>query len=359
MISYDSFIVPLFAKAKAVGAPLSGTFELTSRCTLDCKMCYIHNQKINSLSTEKSTEWWLNLARDSRDAGMLLLLLTGGEPMLRDDFDDIYIGAKESGLLVSINTNATLITPERIKLFKELPPQRVNITLYGTSEETYRNLCGREGAYEKVVKAVKELKAAGVNIKLNYSITPYNVQDIPQAIEFAKTTDVPIQPVSYMFPPVRGCRGEATRLTPEAAANAHFMWNRLVVGDEDYREILKYSAEHDVYSDVCSDRMDCRAGSTVFWVTYDGTMTPCGMLTTPSIKIRNFTEAWQFIRKEREKITFPKECSACSLRKDCDFCAAVSKAETGEFNKLPPYACIKARKYKELITNFLKTDKNN
>ena len=79
---YNNF---LFSKAGSRGVPLSGTFELTSRCNLDCKMCYIHKRAndARAIQYEKSTEDWLALAEECQRAGMLILLLTGGEPFLR------------------------------------------------------------------------------------------------------------------------------------------------------------------------------------------------------------------------------------------------------------------------------------
>ena len=125
--------------------PLAGSFELTPRCTLDCKMCYIHRRSSDksAIAEEKDTKFWIDLATKARDAGMLILLLTGGEPLLRSDFDEIYRECKKLGLLVSVNTNATLLDEEKIRLFTEYPPQKINITLYGSSPETYGKLCGK------------------------------------------------------------------------------------------------------------------------------------------------------------------------------------------------------------------------
>ena len=90
--AYNLFINKLFMKADLGKIPLAGTFELTSRCTLDCKMCYIHKGICNkeAQSREKSTEWWLKLAEECKKRGTLNLLLTGGEPLIRNDFKDIY-----------------------------------------------------------------------------------------------------------------------------------------------------------------------------------------------------------------------------------------------------------------------------
>ena len=381
-LTYDTFISRLFDKATQTGTPLSGTFELTSRCTLDCKMCYIHSKARDKevIKKEKPTEWWLDLAKKAQKSGMLLLLLTGGEPMLRQDFDEIYLACKKMGLLISINTNATLIDEEKIRLFKENPPQRVNITLYGTSKETYGNLCGVPEAYDRVIWAIKALKEAGINVKINYTVTPYNKNDVFSASDFAEELGVPIQTVTYLFPPLRACAngGEniiasqtqhsevrisnselTTRLSSEDAAKAVFNLQKHRLGD-DFIDFLKYKQKEAPKTDYFDDcekegqRIRCRAGSTTFWVTWDGKMTPCGMVVEPVAEIgEDFQKAWSHIRKAREEIILPPECTNCEYKANCDVCAAVTYAETGKFNGLPTYVCEKAKAYAKLVEKAL------
>lgn len=193
----------LFSKAGSQGIPISGTFELTARCNLDCRMCYIHKRENDhaARSRELTTEQWLSLAQESQKAGTLLLL-TGGEPFLRPDFREIYTGCRRLGMMVSINSNATLIDDRMVEFLASDPPTRINITLYGASPETYGRLCGDPSAYERVVNAILALQAAGVLVKLNFSITPYNRQDALSVYQFAKDHGLAIQAASYMFPPV-------------------------------------------------------------------------------------------------------------------------------------------------------------
>ena len=362
-LTYDTFISRLFMKATETGTPLAGTFELTSRCTLDCKMCYIHSKARDKevIKKEKPTEWWLDLAKKAQGSGMLLLLLTGGEPMLREDFDEIYLACKKMGLLISINTNATLIDENKIKLFKENPPQRVNITLYGTSKETYGDLCGVPEAYDRVIWAIKALKEAGINVKLNYTVTPYNKDDVIGASDFAKELDVQIQTVTYMFPPLRACADcrEAVRLSADDAAQTLFNIQKHRLGD-DFINFLKYNQKENPQTDYFDDcekegqRIRCRAGSTTFWVTWDGKMTPCGMMVEPVAQVDDgFENAWKKIRKEREQIILPPECTNCEYKANCDVCAAVTYAETGKFDGLPTYVCEKAKAYAKLVEQAL------
>lgn len=344
----------LFIKADAKGIPLAGSFELTPRCTLNCKMCYIHKSSFDktAIAEEKDTGFWLDLAKDARDAGMLMLLLTGGEPMLRPDFDEIYRECKKLGLLVSVNTNATLIDEDKLRLFSEYPPHKVSVTLYGASSETYGKLCGNSSAYQRVVDSIYELKKAGVNLKLNYSITPDNVADIPAVTAFIKELGVPAIAASYMFGSVRNC-GEAYRLTAEDAARAQLEWHRGMLGDEELANRLRSDSPPEQVGELCSQRISCRAGLSTFWVTWQGEMTPCGMMSGPNIPVTDFAGAWQAIRAEREKIFLPAECSGCKHRKKCDMCAAVSLGETGRSDGVPPYACQKAYEYSRLCDEFI------
>ncbi|MBR2867756.1 MAG: radical SAM protein [Clostridia bacterium] len=351
-ISLDQLLAVLFAKADINRIPLAGSFELTSRCTLDCKMCYVHRRECDrsAIEREKDTAFWIDLATKAKDAGMLVLLLTGGEPLLRKDFDEIYTACKKLGMIITVNTNATLIDENKIRLFKELPPQKLCITLYGASEETYGNLCDNAEAYRKVTDSIRKIHEAGIPIKLNYSITPQNVHETEAAYEFAKELDVPFQAVSYMFPPVR-IGGEAVRLSAEDAAMAQFRMQRLTLG-EDFTKKIESDSQIPEHTD-CSDRINCRAGASTFWVNWQGEMTPCGMMAEPKIPITDFTDAWKRICDETKKILLPKECLKCEHRRICDMCAAVSKAETGRSDAVPDYACKKAHEYTRLCKEFL------
>lgn len=363
VMNYDKYIRYLFAKADKNATPLSGCFELTTRCSLSCKMCYIHRGENSpeAKSAEKPAEWWLSLAKEARDAGMLLLLLSGGEPLLREDFKEIYLGCRALGLLVSVNTNATLINKEWVRFFKENPPAKLNISIYGASAETYESLCGNGGAFERVKNAVTDLVNAGVNVKINYNITPQNKDDAEKILGFCKELKLPVQIGSYMMPPMRVC-GEAVRLEPREAARAHFNCQkyRLKENFKAHIENLTNKAEGaseitlDNLDEPCGEGMKCRAGSTIFWITWDGKLSACGMIPEPSASLENgFDAAWDEVRKRCENIKLPAECTNCDKREYCDVCAAIACTETGRFDGVPRYACQKAEEYRNLCKSYL------
>ncbi len=364
--NYTRFIDFLSYKAAQNGTPLSGTFELTARCNLECRMCYIHKKANDDLvkKTELSTEQWVETARVAQKSGMFLLLLTGGEPFLRSDFFDIYSETKRLGLSVSINTNGTLITEDKIKRLADDFPARVNLTLYGASEETYRRLCGDGDAFRRAYSAVCGLIEAGIPLKLNYSLTPLNKDDLDSVMSFAEEKRVPIQVATYMFPPVRACElcnYAPVRVSADEAAEFAFRYDLRRFGEEAMVTRCRNMLEGNTISEcgecmeLPTEKIRCRAGMTSFWLTYSGEMRPCGMMQEPSHSMLElgFDEAWRRTREEREKIYLPSACTGCTMRNACEACPASCYAENGEFTAVPKYSCDKTAAYLRLAQKFV------
>ena len=207
--------------------PVSGTFELTPRCNLSCKMCYIHMsaEEQRQRGDELTTEEWLNVAREAVKAGMIYLLLTGGEPMLRPDFTEIYRGIIQMGVVISVNTNATLVTPEIVECFKQHPPECVNVTLYGATPETYGDLCGVSNGFLRAREGIRMLREAGIRVSINTTFTRCNQGDMEALVAYAAEQGIPIRTASYTFPPVRnGHKACDVYLSPEeqGSLNAWF-----------------------------------------------------------------------------------------------------------------------------------------
>jgi len=114
----------LYQKAAHNKTPLSGTFELTPRCNMNCRMCYIRmsEEEMRARGREFTAEEWIEMGKICAKEGMLFLLLTGGEPFLRKDFRQIYTELKKLGLLISINSNATMIDEETVEWLEKRSP---------------------------------------------------------------------------------------------------------------------------------------------------------------------------------------------------------------------------------------------
>lgn len=114
-------------------------------------MCLVRvdQKKINDLYfRERTTDEWIHMAEQAAKAGTLELLLTGGEVMLRPDFCEIYEAIAQMGFVLSVYTNATMVTDKIMEVFQRYPPHKIGVIMYGVSNQTYKRLCGCADGYE-------------------------------------------------------------------------------------------------------------------------------------------------------------------------------------------------------------------
>lgn len=354
----------LLRKYAALGIPGSGIFELTPRCNLRCKMCYVRltPQEMASIGTERTADEWISLAQSAKDAGLTFLLLTGGEPTLRNDFIEIYEALAQMGLSLSINTNATLLTSSLRESWHKLPPPQVNITLYGTCHEDYAAFCGDPTAFEKVCDAIDWLQSENILIHLNTTMTPQNLSCWQALEDFALARNLELRMTNYCFPPRRRSKcascHEFERLSPEDAG-------RMIVQDLFYRNGIEKIKQRLRESEINSTRncisnntdlpMQCLAGRAQFWATWDGRILPCGMFDFPAAYPFEvgFDTAWSQLKSACASIRLPAECLNCPDRGICLNCAAVTYSETGHFDGKPEYMCALNRAYKESLLDFI------
>ena len=346
----------LYRRATEAGTPLSGTFELSPLCNLNCRMCYVRlsAQEQRAIAPLATVEDWLALAKQAAGEGMLYLLLTGGEPFAYPRFRDLLADLHKMGLLVSVNTNGTLIDAAVVEWLKETPPVRVNVTLYGGSRDTYGRLCGDQSGYDKATEALRLLTAAGIGVRINYTITPDNSDDLPAVIELAKELNVPIQPTAYLFPPVRRdatAIGGGYRPTPEVAAAytalaEYYQYGKDAILNRSVEDAPIPTAEADCAAPA--EGVRCRAGRCSFWVTWQGQLLPCGMFPAagaPTVLGGDFAAAWEQVKRDTAAIRLPAECAACAHKKTCHACAAMVITESGRFDTPPAYRCAMTRAY--------------
>lgn len=352
----------LSRKCALMGIPVSGIFELTPRCNLTCKMCYVRltPEQMKSQGRERTAGEWIDLARHARDEGMAFALLTGGEPTLRPDFCEIYEAIADMGVSITINTNGSLLTDEIRALWHRLPPAQVNVTLYGTSREDYQALCGNGTVFERVMEAVDWLRSEGILFHLNATITPTNYHKWEQLEVFAREKGTDLRITTYCFPPTRRDHSCFERMDPETAG-------QLLVKDIDFREgaegILLRARDLgtplprgcDLEADP-SQPIQCLAGRSQFWVTWKGTLSPCAMMSTPEVDCScGFAHAWQQLRQLCSEIRLCPECTNCEDRKSCMNCAAVIFSETGSFTGVPEYMCRMNRAYRKALLELSQT----
>lgn len=360
----------IFAKAGRAKLPLSGTFEFSPVCNFTCRMCYVRKTQAEVDASPRkimTKEQWLSLAEEAKDMGMLFLLLTGGEPLLWPWFWDVYDAVVDMGILVSINTNGSMIDEKAVEHFRRKPPKRINITLYGASDDTYYSLCNVHHMFDRVDKAIRMLQEAGIQVKLNCSLTPHNAHDLEKMVAYSKERNLVLDITTYMFPPIRregDMFGKNDRFTPEESAMYRMKAFKLQYSEEQYRrylnDILRGSLTPLGLDESCIDPLDgrvlCRAGTASFWMTWDGKMTPCGMMPEPYVdyKEHGFRKSWEMINQKTLEMKLSGICSNCNNMQLCHSCAAMAYTETGKFTGVPEYLCRTVYEMKRIAEEELK-----
>ena len=353
----------LHKKAAIAKIPLSAAFELTPVCNMACRMCYVRMDKKTqeSIAPLRSAGEWLSMAEEARENGLLYILLTGGEPFTHPEFREIVSGLHRRGFVVSVNTNGTLIDEEVIEWLKLTPPSRLNITLYGASDETYARLCYKPDGFTRATHGIKLLRESGIAVKINVSLTPYNAADLEGIFAYCKENGLLIQATSYMFPPLRrdsasvGCND---RFTPEEAAYYSAKIESLLNGEEAFLKHVeegKYSGLTSDLEENCTPDIEgqgegirCRAGKCSGWVTWNGSLGMCGMIpeeAAPNVFDNGFMNAWSQVVEKTAAIRLPAACRECPLKNSCKACAAMVYTETGSYDKVPEYRCRMAHAY--------------
>ena len=138
----DTIERQLLARAKYSHAPINGSLELLPICNMNCDMCYVRlsREEVQALGGLHTADEWIGVGQQMKEAGVLFLLLTGGEPLLFPDFKRLYTELRSMGFIITINTNGTLVDEKWADFFGRNKPRRVNITLYGANEEEYSRL---------------------------------------------------------------------------------------------------------------------------------------------------------------------------------------------------------------------------
>lgn len=346
----------LYKSAKLNRVPIIGQFELTARCNLHCRMCYVckpPNDK-EAIQRERTAAEWISLAKEAREAGMLYLLLTGGEVFLRKDFMEIYSELARMGFNIEIYTNATMITPDIARTLARIPPSKIGVTIYGASPETYEKVCGNANGFNLAMRGIDLLLSEGITIWLKTTVIKGNVDDFDKIAEYADKRGIEFGTVNYISPRREGCGTcpEAERLSPSELINFreyadNYFSEKSVQGsipDLDICIVEEEPAEidkKDILFSKTSDAFNCGAAKCAFLVTWDGRMTPCVLMDEPyTLPFKNgFINAWNDIQKFCFSIPACTECQECSYKEECMSCPARLKIETGFYNKSAPYLC--------------------
>jgi len=340
--------------------PLKGDIDLTYRCNNNCRHCWlvIANTKANSTS-ELTLQEWIMLIDQARGLGTREWSISGGEPMLREDFVELAGYIKSKSIYLTVFTNGMYITPAVAKLLKGCDLQ---VSLYGATAEVYDHITRHPGGYERMMQGIAYLREAGTPFTIRAFPMRDNYHQWPQMLELAHSlADTVRIGATWLFlsasgDPVRNAEIDAQRLTPEKVI-------ALEPPNVCYDESLLESRGCAVPDRSQGLYAACLTTRNQFHIDPYGMMSFCSLIKDPQLRYDlrkgSFMQGWEkfipslaeFGRGDEE---YASTCGACRERTVCRMCPSYSFLEHRRHTAKVDYVCSitdAAERYRE---NWLK-----
>jgi heme b synthase len=324
-------------------------WETTRRCNLACLHCRAAAGS-GPYPDELTTAEGQKLLDDLATMGQIVVILTGGEPLLRDDIFDLAAYGAGLGHRMVMAVNGTLMTPQVAARLQEVGIQRVSISIDGADAASHDRFRAVEGAYVGALAGIAACKEAGLPFQINTTVTRANRHELPAIHALALKLKAAAHHVFVLVPTGRGELIREELLSPEEyEATLHWLLDRQKEGHlfikptcapQFYRLWRQDAAARGEAITAAANGMEamtkgCLGGQGFAFVSYRGEVQPCGYLELVAGNIREtpFPEIWaqaELFQQLRRVDDYHGKCRVCQYRKVCGGCRARAFALTGD-----------------------------
>lgn len=333
-------------------------WETTAGCNLSCRHCR-GSSTSQKPAGELTTREAMHFIDEISQMGKPILILSGGEPLVREDIYDLATYANKKGLPVALATNGTLVTPEVASRLKEVGIRRISVSLDGASPETHDDFRCMPGAFEGAMRGIDAIKQADISFQINTTITKRNLGEIPAILEMATEIGAEALHIFLLVPTGRGKELEDEEIPPveyervlnwfydqqktakiqlKATCAPHYF---RIMRQRAKKEGIEITVKTHGYEAMTKG---CLGGTGFCFVSSIGEVYPCGYLPAlaGSIKEQSFSDIWdnsQVFNDLRDPSRLKGKCGDCEYNKVCAGCRARAYAATGDYLAEEPY-CI-------------------
>ena len=312
-------------------------WEITAGCNLKCTHCRMRDVFIPT-SQELSHDEAMKLVDEIAVYAPLVLIVSGGEPLLRPDIHDIIVAANGKGIHVALATNGTLLDLPTVIKIKEEGVKRVSLSMDGASDAVHDTRRGLAGARISLMKAVDNLNAGGLPFQINTTVTTSNVDELKTILDMVPKMGAVAHHI-FMFVPT----GHGVKIAHESLSK------------DRYEEVLKMLAAYQETSPIeiqvtCGPTYQrvlvetghqrkgggCMAGTGFVFVSSDGGVYPCGYLPVEagSVRKNTFGEVYEdspVFKRLRDRTKLTGNCGTCNFKNVCGGCRARAYSQKGDF----------------------------
>ncbi len=342
-------------------------WEITKNCNLFCAHCR-GSAGDGQYSGELSTEECFHLIDEILEVGRPIIILTGGEPLARQDVFQIAEYAVSRGLRVVMGSNGTLITEDIAAKLKNIPVSRLGISLDFPVAELQDDFRGQAGAFTDAIAGIANARQAGIEIQINSTITKLNVAYLDELLALAlKVGAVAFHP--FMLVPTGRGKGLASVELPPEQYEQTLNWiydKQMELGDRmffkptdvpHYLRVVKQRQKKERgmpvtkklgpttgHHPVNSITRGCLAGTGFCFISHQGKVKGCGYLdvTAGDVREKSFSHIWSdspLFCDLRDLSNIKGKCGVCEYKKICGGCRARAYEATGDYLEAEPY-CI-------------------
>ena len=344
-------------------------WEITRSCNLFCAHCRASAAK-DSYEDELSTEECFHLIDEILEAGRPIIILTGGEPLIRQDVFLIAKYAVTRGLRVVVGTNGTLITEEMAAKLSDIPVSRLGISVDFPVTELQDDFRGKAGAFEAAMKGIANARRAGIEVQINSTVTKLNIHYLDELLSLSLRVGASAFHPFLLVPTGRGKNLESAELSPEQYEETlNWIYDKqLELGERiffkptdapHYLRVVKQRQKQSQvngipvlgragsamgHNSVNSITRGCLAGTGFCFISHRGSVQGCGYLDVEAGNVRKqpFSQIWldsPLFNDLRDISNIKGKCGVCEYKRICGGCRARAYEATGDYLEAEPY-CI-------------------
>ncbi len=353
-IQYKTFSLNTHKKNWHLKSPNVCQFELTFKCGLHCKYCYTDcYNKPDYFGEELNTEQVKLILDKVYSAGVIWVCFTGGDPLTRKDFLDIYAYAQKKGVIITVFTNGYSMTEETAGYFKKSSPFVIEMTLNAVTEDLYEKISQVRGSFKKTMRGIDLILKAKLPLKIKTQITKDNLEEIPRIRKFLKAEKLKFYPSFDLYARLNGDLAPCSlRISHQELLNIN--GRREPLKDEclissDAVEILRRPAnggtpQNDNGGAVAVNLFRCAiSGGDGIHLDPYGNMFSCILIREPSFSLLkadvNYARNKLLSLVRGKTFTTDSKCKACNLKQACRCCPGRAYVETGDMEAPVEYYC--------------------
>ncbi len=325
-------------------------WETTRNCNLSCVHCRASATR-GPYTGELDTESALKLLDQIAEVGEPIIILTGGEPLLRPDIFEIASYGTQQGLRMVMAPNGTLITDKTARQMADSGIKRISVSLDGATAESHDRFRGVEGAFEGALKGINTAVNAGIEFQINTTITKTNLDQIPAIMELAMKLGAVAHHIFLLVPTGRGkyiVDQEITSEEYEKTLNWFYeqrektpLQLKATCAPHYYRILRQRAKKEGKTVTFKTHGLDavtrgCLGGTGFCFISHRGVVQPCGFLdlNCGDVTKTSFADIWntsEHFLSLRNFTNLKGKCGICEYRKVCGGCRARAYEATGDF----------------------------